>query len=76
MKITNAQVFIDGSFHELEVRCCDGTIAAIGEHIDDPDVLDAAGAYLYPGFVDTNIHGGFGRSNYENGLVEYKGHGE
>lgn len=76
MKISNAQVFIDGTFHPLEVQVQDGLIAAIAERIDDPDAIDAQGAYLYPGGIDAHIHGGFGRSFYENGLVEYLGHGE
>lgn len=76
MKISNAQVFIDGTFHPLEVQIQDGLIAAIAERIDDPDAIDAQGAYLYPGGIDAHIHGGFGRSFYENGLVEYLGHGE
>ena len=76
MKISIAQVFIDGTFHPLEVQVQDGLIAAIAERIDDPDVLDAQGAHLYPGGIDAHIHGGFGRSFYENGLVEYLGHGE
>lgn len=76
MKITNANVFFDGEFHEVEVQVIDGIITKIDTHIDDDEVIDAKGNYLYPGGVDAHIHGGFLYSFYDNGLVDYMGHGE
>lgn len=76
MKIKNAKVFIDGSFKDVEVQFKDGVITAVSEHIDDADVIDAAGNYLYAGGVETHMHGGFLYSFYDNGQVNFSGHGE
>lgn len=76
MKIKNAKVFIDGKFRDVEVQFQNGVITAIDEHIEDGDVIDAKGNYLYAGGVETHMHGGFLYSFYDNGQVEFQGHGE
>ena len=57
MIIRNAKVFIGGKYHDIDVLCKDGKIDAIGCGLEDADVLDAGGQYLFPGFVDTHVHG-------------------
>lgn len=71
MKITNANIFIDGKFHNLEVKFNHDKILEIGENLQDDFVIDADGQYVYAGFVDTHIHGGFTRSFFENGHIDF-----
>lgn len=42
------------------VRCVDGTIAALGESGHGESTLDANGAILAPGLIDTHVHVTFG----------------
>ena len=62
MKITNAKVFIDGRFQDVEVRFNNEEILEIGKDLKDDEVIDANGQYLYAGIIDPHIHGGFLRS--------------
>lgn len=62
MKITNAHVFIDGRFQDVEVRFDNEKILEIGQNLKDDEVIDAQGQYLYAGIIDPHIHGGFLRS--------------
>ncbi|MGN6207258.1 N-acetylglucosamine-6-phosphate deacetylase [Asticcacaulis sp.] len=40
---------------------CDGeTITAIGDHAPAGEIIDIAGGYLLPGFIDTQVNGGGG----------------
>ncbi|NNM30455.1 MAG: dihydropyrimidinase, partial [Akkermansiaceae bacterium] len=56
---------------------CEGeTISAIGENLDAPggaEVVDAAGKYVFPGFIDPHVHiylpfmGTFSKDDYRSG---------
>ncbi len=45
-----------------DIKITNGKIAGIGKYHPEPDepVIDAAGLYVCPGFVDIHTHGGFG----------------
>ena len=58
MLIKNARVFIGKSFINADVLF-DKTILAVGDLPGEADI-DAAGAYLVPGFVDIHTHGAMG----------------
>ena len=62
MLIKNAKVFIDGSFHDLDVRFDEKVITEIGKDLQDDEVIDAEGNELYAGIIDAHCHGGFLRS--------------
>ncbi|MBR0137327.1 MAG: amidohydrolase family protein [Erysipelotrichaceae bacterium] len=62
MKITNGKVFIDGHFRDLEVQFDNERITAIESNIEDADVIDAGGNYVFAGLVDPHCHGAFMRS--------------
>ena len=57
MLIQNAKVFIDGQYRDVDVRCSDGLITAIGKNLQDNEVINADGMVLYAGMIDTHIHG-------------------
>lgn len=61
MLIINATVLLEGAFMPgMRVRLDGGCIAAIGADLspaEEEKVLDLAGDYLLPGFVDVHIHG-------------------
>ena len=56
MIIKNAKVFIDGKFHDYDVRVENGLITEIADRIDE-EGFDASGKYLFAGFIDTHFHG-------------------
>jgi N-acetylglucosamine-6-phosphate deacetylase len=62
--ITNARIVTDGTVTEDGwLRFEGGTILARGAGsvpVHDGEVVDAAGAFLLPGFVDIHVHGGGG----------------
>ena len=64
MLIINAAIPAEGGFIPgMRVRLMEGRIAAIGAELspaEDECVLDLAGDYLLPGFVDVHIHGCMG----------------
>ena len=62
MIIKNANVFIDGSFHQTDVRFNEDCIQEIGVDLQGGTVIDAKGNDLYAGIIDAHIHGGWGRS--------------
>jgi len=57
MLIKNAKVFINGRYLDVDVKFADGIITAVGKDLVDDEVIDAGGNYLFPGMVDTHIHG-------------------
>jgi N-acetylglucosamine-6-phosphate deacetylase len=68
MTFTNGRlIFPDGIGDGLEVVAAEGKITAIREqtHPRPKDVLDLAGSYLAPGFVDLHVHGASGRDTLE-----------
>ncbi|HPW53791.1 MAG TPA: amidohydrolase family protein [Erysipelotrichaceae bacterium] len=74
MIITNAQVFIDGQFHDVDVQYDENKIINIGrnltENVADKDIIDAKGNYLFAGFIETHQHGGFRKTFYRNEYSE------
>ncbi len=57
MRIIGGRVFgPDGQFREKTVYIADGRLAEVA----DGPVMDAAGCYVVPGFVDIHIHGAAG----------------
>jgi N-acetylglucosamine-6-phosphate deacetylase len=60
-------IFPDGIREGTEVVVRQGRIIEIREKSgrSEPDVLDLAGNYLAPGFVDIHVHGGSGRDTME-----------
>ena len=62
MLIKNAKVFIDGQFHDTEVKFNEEQILEIGNDLQDDEVIDASGHDLYADIIDAHIHGGWGRS--------------
>jgi len=58
MIIKNGKVFIDGSFfNNYDVRIENGIIKEIGKGLEGSDVVDVKGQFVFPGFIDTHIHG-------------------
>ena len=41
---------------KADVALCDDTIIGVGEGFTAPEVVDAEGAYLCPGFIDAHVH--------------------
>lgn len=66
MLIKNAHVFIDGEFRDVDVKYDNEKILEIGTNLQDDEVIDAEGNYLFAGFVETHMHGGFRKSFYRN----------
>jgi N-acetylglucosamine-6-phosphate deacetylase len=60
-------IFPDGIREGMEVVVRQGQIAEIRARSDrrEQDVVDLAGAYLAPGFIDIHVHGGSGRDTME-----------
>ncbi len=63
MIIKNGNVVIPYEIlNGTDIKITNGKIAGIGKYHPEPDepVIDAAGLYVCPGFVDIHTHGGFG----------------
>ncbi len=63
MILKNGQVFTaQGRFMNADVEICDGRIAQVAPAgtLEGDEVIDAAGKYVTPGFVDIHIHGAAG----------------
>lgn len=75
MILTNGRVvFSDGIRAGLELTIDDGKIADIGvtKGAQRADVLDLAGNYVAPGFVDLHVHGALGRDTMEGTLDAFR----
>ncbi|PYJ27462.1 MAG: N-acetylglucosamine-6-phosphate deacetylase [Verrucomicrobia bacterium] len=75
MILTNARlIFPDGIRDGLEVVVHDGKIDAIrpAARARGKDVVDLAGNYLAPGFVDLHVHGALGRDTMEASVEAFR----
>ena len=58
MIIKNGKVFINGKYHDVDVRVVDNKIKEIGKGLTgDAEIYDANGKYVFAGFIDTHFHG-------------------
>ena len=60
MIIKNAKVFIDGQFHDKDIKIENGMISEVGTNLAGKDIIDASDMLVFPGFIETHIHGGAG----------------
>jgi N-acetylglucosamine-6-phosphate deacetylase len=75
MILRNARcIFPDGIRNELELTVRDGKIAALQPETSDleDEVVDLAGNYLAPGFIDLHIHGAVGRDTMEGSVEAFR----
>ena len=74
--ITDAQVFAPRRLGRCDLLIADRRVAAVGENIalhgDPVEIVDAAGKWLLPGFVDALTHpcGGGGEGGFGNRSLE------
>lgn len=57
MILTNGRVFIDGSFHDYDIEILDGRIKRIKRNLQENHKIDVKRNLIFPGFIDTHIHG-------------------
>lgn len=57
MILSHGRVFIGGQFHELDIRLAKGRITEIGPSLEGPEIIDVRDRLIFPGFIDTHIHG-------------------
>lgn len=68
--IKNGKLILPESIVEADILILDGKISAIGKLSDAADeTIDAAGAYVCPGFIDMHTHGA-GGADFMDGTVE------
>src|SRR5438270_8996301 len=75
MILTNARlIFPDGIRDGLEVVMSDGRITELRQagYVGEKDIIDLAGNYLAPGFVDLHIHGAVGRDAMEGSAEAFR----
>src|ERR1700730_18164646 len=75
MIFTNGRlIFPDGVRDGIDVVVSTGKIAEVREKMDGSgeEVVDLAGNYLAPGFVDLHIHGAIGRDTMETSAEAFK----
>ncbi len=75
MILTNARlIFPDGIRDGLEVVVYDGKIDAIrpAARARGKDVVDLAGNYLAPGFIDLHVHGALGHDTMEASVEAFR----
>jgi dihydropyrimidinase len=72
--IRNGQIVTASDSYRADVYCEDQTITRIGPSLDAPPsatVIDAAGKYVFPGFIDPHVHiylpfmGTYAKDTYE-----------
>ncbi len=58
MLIKNGKVFMDGKYHEKDIKIEKGKIVSIADRIEDHDdqVIDASGKIVNPSFIDLHVH--------------------
>jgi dihydropyrimidinase len=74
--IKNGEIITADSRYVADIFCKDETITAIGKNFSAPpgtEIIDAAGKYVFPGFIDPHVHiylpfmGTFSKDTYETG---------
>lgn len=74
--IKNGEIVTGDSRYVADIWCEDETITAIGPNLEAPagaEIIDAAGKYVFPGFIDPHTHiylpfmGTFSKDSYETG---------
>ena len=74
--IKNGQIVTSTDCYFADIYCADETITQIAPDIEPPDgaeVIDAAGKYVFPGFIDPHVHiylpfmGTYSKDTYESG---------
>src|SRR5690349_15338744 len=74
--IKNGEIVTGDSRYVADIWCEGETITRIDKHIDPPagaEVIDAAGKYVFPGFIDPHTHiylpfmGTYSKDTYETG---------
>ncbi len=73
--IKNGTVVTADAQFAADVLCRDGVIVEVGPGLKAPDaeVVDAAGKYVFPGFIDPHVHiylpfmGTFSKDDYATG---------
>jgi N-acetylglucosamine-6-phosphate deacetylase len=67
-------IFPDGIRDRLEVVVYEGKVAAIREQTQarGEEIVDLAGNYLAPGFVDLHVHGALGRDTMEGSAEAFR----
>ena len=72
--IKNGEIVTADSRYKADIHCEGETISAIGKDLKVPpgtETIDAAGKYVFPGFIDPHVHihlpfmGTFAKDNYE-----------
>ncbi len=58
--IENGQVYVDGAFQNVILHIVDGKIEFAGSVPQGAERVDAQGARIVPGFIDTHMHGAVG----------------
>ena len=58
--IENGQVYVDGAFQNVILHIVDGKIEFAGSVPQGAERVDAKGARIVPGFIDTHMHGAVG----------------
>ncbi len=57
--IKNGEIVMPNERYVADIFCADETITQIGHDLDVPkeaEVIDAAGKYVFPGFIDPHVH--------------------
>jgi N-acetylglucosamine-6-phosphate deacetylase len=75
MILTNARLIFPGGIRDgLEVVVSDGRITELRQagYVCEKDVVDLAGNYLAPGFIDLHIHGAVGRDTMEGSAKAFR----
>jgi dihydropyrimidinase len=74
--IKNGEIVTADSRYKADIFCENETITVIGRDLAPPpgsEVIDAAGKYIFPGFIDPHVHiylpfmGTFSKDTYETG---------
>ena len=58
--IENGQVYVDGAFQNVILHIVEGKIEFAGSVPQGAERIDAKGARIVPGFIDTHMHGAVG----------------